>query len=71
MRQNRVFYAISRWAGCAGKRLVILTGPFKKERQLEQKDSSRRISQKPHRLRFRAARFPYFVYYMQKIRICQ
>ena len=30
MRQNRVFYAISRWAGCAGKRLVILAGPFKK-----------------------------------------
>ena len=30
MRQNRVLYAISRWAGCAGKRLVILAGPFKK-----------------------------------------
>ena len=29
------------------------------------------IAAEQERLRFRAARFPYLVYYMQKIRICQ
>ena len=70
MRQNRVFYAISRWAGCAGKRLVILAGPFKKR-----DNWSKRFKQAVSRNRtgcvFAPPDFLTFVYYMQKIWICQ